>query len=155
PPEWFGALQLCAYRLGAEGAPVRKSRTFYVRRPGSLRVRAGADRPEYRPGEHARVTLTVTDKDGRPAPGAVSVAAVDEAVFQVGTASGLEQAALLSEQLLQPVYELYPWSPDLKERIPDGPKRNLLEQALFARTVAGTGKNDRDAFLRRLLPFVE
>ena len=53
-------------------------------------------------------------------PGALSLAAVDEAVFSVlGQRPGMESAFFTLEQaLLKPVYAIYPWSPDvLRERL--------------------------------------
>ncbi|MBI1916994.1 MAG: hypothetical protein HYS12_19980 [Planctomycetes bacterium] len=145
PPEWFGALQLCAYRIGTEGLAIRKYRVFYVRQTDNVRVQAKQDRKEYRPGGQARVDLTLTDKHGKPSPGALSVAAVDEAVFQVNTGRLEETFSLLEQELLRPVYEVYPWSPELKVSVPDERKRNVLEQTLFANTVVTTetGRPDK------------
>jgi hypothetical protein len=41
------------------------------------------DRDEYRPGDRARLTFALSDERGRPAAGAISLAAVDEAVSSV------------------------------------------------------------------------
>jgi uncharacterized protein YfaS (alpha-2-macroglobulin family) len=131
PADLTGTLELCAYRFRGDGLPVRKLRTLVVKPPEVIRVGVAADKPEYRPGETARVTFTLTDPAGRPAPGALSLAAVDEAVFAVmQQRPGLEQAFyLLEQELLRPVATLYPWSPDAP--LPPG-DRDLLELALFA-----------------------
>jgi A-macroglobulin TED domain/Alpha-2-macroglobulin family/MG2 domain/A-macroglobulin receptor binding domain/Macroglobulin domain MG3/Alpha-2-macroglobulin bait region domain len=140
PPEWFGGLQLCAYRIGVDGVPVRKSRALYVCRAAEVKVQARLDHKEYRPGGQAHMTFTLTDRNGKPAPGALSLAAVDEAVFQLRTTgTSLEQSFFLMEQeLLRPVYEVYPWTPALKQTVPDDRERGLLEQALFARTASSS-----------------
>src|SRR5262249_16192128 len=48
----------------------------------------------------------------------------------------------LEQKLLQPIFTIYPWSPDLSSSLNDD-ERNLLEQALFsctAQTVGGPGQ---------------
>lgn len=133
PPEMAGTLQLCAYRFRGDGLPVRKMRTMIVKPPQNLQVKLAADKPEYRPGETAKVTFTLTDAAGKPTPGALSLAAVDEAVYHVLTQRpGLEHAFyLLEQELLKPVATIYPWSYD--DPLPE-PDRNQFELALFAST---------------------
>jgi hypothetical protein len=135
PPDLFGAVELCAYRFGAEGLPVRKTRTLYIHQARQLNIRATLDQPEYRPGHHARLQVALTDSQGTPTPGAVSLAAVDEAVFSVlEQAPGMERAFFtLEQQLLKPVYTIYPWSPDQPAGLPAA-EQNQFEQAIFART---------------------
>src|SRR5262249_56970725 len=85
PPEWTGPLQLRSYRIGTRGGHVYKSRVFYVRQADAVRVQARPDRKEYRPGGQARVEFLLKDRDGKPSPGALSVTAVDEAIYQVNS----------------------------------------------------------------------
>jgi uncharacterized protein YfaS (alpha-2-macroglobulin family) len=138
PPDVFGTLQICAYRFRAAGLAVRKSRVVYVQQARRLTVQVSADQPEYRPGQQASLTLTLTDPDGRPVPGAISLQAVDEAVYSVlSQHAGMERTFFLLEQeMLEPVYAIYPgWSPELFSELP-GVERNRFEQALFSRTAA-------------------
>ena len=137
PPDLFGTIELCAYRFDATGLPVRKSRVFYVRPARQLTVQAKADKDEYRPGQRAKLNFTVTDAAGKPAPGALSLAAVDEAVFSVlEQAPGMERTFYtLEQELLQPIFTIYPWSPDGRFAVPPA-ERQQFEQALFARTAA-------------------
>ena len=139
PPQVSGTLQLCAYRFGREGLPVMQTRVIYVRPAGGLKVDARLDRPEYRPGEQAKLTLAVTDRQGKPVPGAVSLAAVDEAVYSVlGPAPGMQPIfSSLEQEILKPVYAIYPWSPDMDVKLP-ADERDRFEKALFAK--AGTGQ---------------
>jgi uncharacterized protein YfaS (alpha-2-macroglobulin family) len=132
PPELFGTLQLCAYRLAPNGDCQRKTRVLYVRPARQLSVSAALDRTEYRPGRRARVELRLTDAHGKPAPGALSLSAVDEAVFSVLTqAPGAEQANYTVEQgLLQSVYRLHNWEPGGSP----APQRDRLEEAIFSTT---------------------
>jgi uncharacterized protein YfaS (alpha-2-macroglobulin family) len=135
PPELSGTVQLCAYRFGAKGLPVRRTRALYVRAARQLQVKASLDKTEYRPGRQAKLQIALSDEQGKPAPGAVSLAAVDEAVFSVLDQSpGMERTFFaLEQQLLQPIYAIYPWSPDLTTSLPPV-ERDWFEQALFART---------------------
>jgi A-macroglobulin TED domain/Alpha-2-macroglobulin family/MG2 domain/A-macroglobulin receptor binding domain/Macroglobulin domain MG3/Alpha-2-macroglobulin bait region domain len=155
PPDVFGTLDLVAYRFGEAGLPVRKSRVLYVRQASTLTIESKLDLDEYRPGGSAKLILAVTDSEGRPAPGAVSLAAVDEAVFGVlDQAPGLEgRFFTLEQELLQPIYAIYPWSPDLTTSLPAN-ERISLEQALFTRAsnarTRGTSRS-RDATLQALL----
>lgn len=149
PAELFGTVELVAYRFGADGLPIRKSRVLYVRPAQELAIKTTLDQAEYRPGRPAKLTFALTDGQGKPAPGALSLAAVDEAVFAVlDQAPGMEKTFyLLEQELLKPVYTIYPWSPgparppsDFSEveRLRFERDRNNLTQALFARTASSS-----------------
>lgn len=150
PPELFGTIRLSAYRFGSRGLPVGKSRVIYVRQAGELQIKTALDKTEYRPGQRAQISFTLTDDQGRPAPGAVSLVVVDEAVFSVlGQRPALEQTFFtLEEELLEPIYAVYNWSPDLGSRLPEEQLQGLqrLEQAVFARTARSPGRGN--VFLR-------
>jgi hypothetical protein len=150
PPEVSGTLQFSAYRYGREGLPVTETRVIYVRQAGGLKVNVQLDRPEYRPGQRAKLTLLLSDAHGKPVPGALSLAAVDEAVYSVlGPAPGMQAIfSSLEQEILKPVYAIYPWSPDLEVKLP-ADERDRFEKALFAR--AGTRRNDRDAILKQAI----
>ncbi len=144
PPELFGTVLLYAYRYGPSGLPIRASRVIHIRPARALSIQAMADRGEYRPGDRAALTFALTDEHGKPAPGAISLAAVDEAVFGVlDRRPGLERTFFtLDQELLKPVYEIEDWSLD-EALVPDvvraaaPAERARLEQALFARTAPG------------------
>jgi hypothetical protein len=140
PAELNGTLLLCTYRYGEEGLPVRKTRVLQVQSASDLIVRTTLDREEYRPGERARLTINLTDERGNPAPGAVSLAAVDEAVFALlDRRPGLERDFFsLERDLLRPVYEIHDWSPFELDAAPPADRAHF-EQALFARTADRTG----------------
>ncbi|MHC4178703.1 MAG: anti-sigma factor family protein, partial [Planctomycetota bacterium] len=131
PPELFGTFELVAYRYGEAGLPVGKSRVIYVRQAGAVQIETSLDRDEYRPGGHAKLSFRLTDGEGRPAPGALSLAAVDEAVFSVlAQKTGLQETFFtLEQELLEPIYAIYPWSPDLTTSLlPEGPSGLQDEQ---------------------------
>jgi uncharacterized protein YfaS (alpha-2-macroglobulin family) len=135
PPALFGTVKLCAYRFGTGGITVRKTRMLYIRQARQLEIKAALDRQSYQPGHRAKLQLSLTDQEGKPTPGALSLAAVDEAVYAVlDQAPSMEKTFyLLEQQLLKPVYAIYPWSPDLTASSPP-PERDQFDQALFART---------------------
>jgi len=135
PPELFGTIQLCAYRFRGHGLAVRKTRMIYVRQAKGLTIKATLEE-QYRPGTKATLKLALTDDQDNPVPGAISLAAVDEAVFSVlAQQAGMEKTFFLLEQeLLQPVYTIYPgWNPELFSELPIG-QRNQFEQAVFSKT---------------------
>jgi hypothetical protein len=139
PPEMFGTVVLHSYRYGPEGLPVQKSRVIQIQPANGLTIKTVLDRPEYLPGERAALTLALTDDHGKPAVGAISLAAVDEAVFGVlDRRPGLERTFFtLEQELLKPVYEIKDWSAvqlDLDSPSARSADRVRFEQAVFART---------------------
>jgi uncharacterized protein YfaS (alpha-2-macroglobulin family) len=156
PPGLSGTLLLVAYRFRTDGSAVRKVRVLYVRPAGGLKIDARLDRAEYRPGREATLRVALTDAAGKPTPGAVSLAAVDEAVFSVlAQRPGTEQTFFnLEQELLRPVYALYPWSPE------EGPGADQRDRALFAatahegdqqaHTLAGDSYREKEQYLGRL-----
>jgi hypothetical protein len=135
PPDLSGTIELCAYRMAASGVALRKSKLVYVAPAGELKIKTTFDQAEYRPGGKARLKLELTDKDGKPTPGALSLAAVDEAVFAVLAAPPGAERSFFNVQpdLLKPVQALYPWTP-ARRRARPGAGQDRFEQALFAAT---------------------
>lgn len=152
PPELFGTIELCAYRFDRSGMPVRKTRAIYVRQPGELKIKTSLDYKEYRPGDRAKLTFTLTDAAGRPVPGALSLAAVDEAVYSVlSQAPGTEQTFFtLEQEILKPIYAIYDWTPDTFSDVPAA-ERDELERALFARTTLAANRPGREAILQQII----
>ena len=157
-PELSGTLQLVAYRYqSADALPLRKTRVIYVQPASNLTISTSLDKDEYRPGDTARLRLQVLDADGQPAPGAISLSAVDEAVYSVQSRRpGMEQSFFnLQDELLKPVFATYPWSPRLtSNQMPQGKDRETLELALFAKASEGKAGN-RQQLLEELLPFLD
>ena len=157
PADLFGPIELVAFRYDPTGLPIRKTRLIYVRPARRVAIATKLDQAEYRPGQRARLTFTLCDENGKPAPGALSLAAVDEAVFSVDRPAVGMQATLaaLEGELLEPVWAIYPWSPDLwsqpgKQAVPPE-ERNRFEQALFS---AAARRRNVDVE-RELLPFLD
>ncbi len=149
PPGLAGAVQLEAYRFEKAGLAVRKSRTVFVRQASDLKITATMDKEQYRPGQQAKLKLKLTNSNGAPAPGALSLTAVDEAVFSVlNQKAGMQQIFfLLEEELLEPVYQIYNWGPGTGRGVPDA-ERQQFNQALFSRTAGGENDEASLDFLR-------
>ncbi len=151
PAEMSGTIRVVTYRFGSAGLPVQKSRTIYVDQANEVRISAETDKQVYRPGETASLRLKLTGTDGSPIRGAISLAAVDESVFSVLTQSpGSEKTFFsLEQELLQPVYAIYHWSPSVFLTAKESDRR-MLELALFASTAQKVGYS-RDALLQQLV----
>ncbi len=125
PPDLSGSVQVNAYRIDVGGVATRKTRTVIVRPAGGVQVKATADKPEYRPGGKAHLSLSLLDQNGRPVRGAVSLAAVDEAVFAVlPQAPGSERQFFGQEPALP--------NADVAAKLPPA-ERDRFQQAWLAR----------------------
>ncbi len=113
PADLAGTLLVHAFALAEDGSVVTDTRPVVVRPADTLRVRVEGDRERWRPGETARLGLTVTDAAGRPAKALLGVQIVDEAVFALSDAQpGLEQVFFyLREELLRPKVEFHAFEP--------------------------------------------
>lgn len=134
PDDLFGTIRMVTYRLNQTGLPYRKSRTLFIDQANEIQIDAQLDRTTYRPGESATLTVKLTDADGQPQPGAISLAAVDEAVFSVlNQSAGVERIFfLLEKEMLEPVYTIYPWAPPSLES--QSPQQAMVDQALLSLT---------------------
>ncbi len=83
PTGLWGTLVLKAYILGSRDSIDMETRVVHVRQPDELRIGTSWDKGVYRPGDTAKVRFQVTDAGGAPVPAALSLAAVDEAIFYV------------------------------------------------------------------------
>ena len=155
PAELFGTIELYAYRYGADGLPIRKRRVLYVGQAQELHIDVTHSRPEYRPGERARLQFRLSTRDGKPVPGAVSLSAVDEAVFSVlDQKPGLERTFFtLEQELLKPVLATYPWLPGAFSDVP-AERKVRFEQALFARAAIQQA-DSREELRKQLLPYLD
>jgi hypothetical protein len=125
PPELSGTLQVHAYRIDPRGISIQKMRIVFVRPAGGLQVKTSTDRAEYRPGQKAHVSLALLDQAGRPVRGALSLAAVDEAVFSVRQQAPGSERHFFGQELAQP-------HADLAAKLPPA-ERDRFEQAWLAR----------------------
>lgn len=108
PADLVGTLQLQAYSILDDGEMVRDTKVIQVNRNDELTVTAQLDKETYKPAEKAIIEFLVSGKDGNPVEAALSLSAVDEAVFALNDMRpGLEEMYfLVQEEILKPRYQL-------------------------------------------------
>ncbi|MBM4070510.1 MAG: hypothetical protein FJ271_16375 [Planctomycetes bacterium] len=146
PAEAFGTLQLLAYRF-IDARVLRKARVLYVRPPEDVKIAATLDQLEYRPGGTARIQFQLTDTNGKPMPGALGLAAVDEAVFAVMSQNGGDARAFFTQDRT------------LTARLNVSTDQNDQDGQLFNTAAMSRLPEDevidRETIIKQLLPFVE
>ncbi|MFT3921379.1 MAG: MG2 domain-containing protein [Myxococcales bacterium] len=97
-----------AYVVDNGGQVVRAGSTIFVREGGGLRIELATDKPQYEPGQPAKLTFSVTDAAGQPKVAALGVQIVDEAVFALVDAKpGLLRTYFeLDDAFAEPHYQI-------------------------------------------------
>ncbi|HMN28929.1 MAG TPA: hypothetical protein PKE45_12330, partial [Caldilineaceae bacterium] len=106
----LGTLELNALVVDANGVVSRDRRLVLVN-PAPAEVAVVADSDEYRPGQTARLAITVSQQ-GKALPGVVGVSIVDESVFAIdGEDAGFARTYfLLQRELQEPRYAIRSFS---------------------------------------------
>lgn len=140
PEQVSGTLELVAYRMGSQRWPARQVSLIEVRADGALNIEMQTDQKTYRPGERAIMTLSLSDDQGKPTTGAISLAAVDEAVFSLAM---MEEASTAGPQPQQ--------NESLEATLDHSDESAQLQrdQAMAIKTVVT--RSDREAILQRLI----
>ncbi len=117
-PDFYGTLELHAYKILRSGSITRDTRLVVVEQANdlSLTLTPGAD--SYKPGEDAALDVQVNGADGAGVYSALGLAVVDESVFALAEQDpGFAKLYFMLEaELLQPKYELHGFSiPDMLE----------------------------------------
>jgi len=133
PATLVGALKMHAYFITGTGEDRGCSRIIYVNPASGLRVAAKLAKEVYRPGEVAKLDFLMTDPEGRPAPAALGIAAVDESVFSLSeNRPGLLQQFLEVEgELLKPRHQIKSFACP-GQFLSDAGGNQALAQAYFA-----------------------
>jgi hypothetical protein len=108
-PEYiFGTIQIHAYRILPQGNIIRDLRLVQINRPDKLLLKTTFDKKSYLPGTRAQINFQVSDADGTPVQAALSIAAVDEAVFAYKAEDTVSQRIyfLLQEEVLKAKYQM-------------------------------------------------
>ena len=107
PLDLAGTVQLQAYAILPSGEIARDTKLIQVHRAQQLLVEAKLDAETYKPAEKAMIEFLVKSKSGEPIEAALSLAAVDEAVFALNDMRpGLEEMYfLIQEEILKPRYQ--------------------------------------------------
>lgn len=121
----LGENRIEAYVVDDQGNIARTGRTILVTRGEALQVALSKDKATYAPGEAAKLTLSVTDAEGKPVAAALGVQIVDEAVFGlIDARPGLLRTFFeIEDAFAMPSYEIH------------GPAVNV-EQLLFEDVVS-------------------
>jgi len=142
PPHLAGTLQLHAYLLDGDGEWVGRDRLIIVTPARQLNVAVTTDRKgPYRPAEDATLTFHVTGQaPGTPA--AVSLAAVDSAVYAVHRAAPGLSATLagLDAELLAPAVQVHGFDLNML------PTHDLYAQAALAAAATPRPSPRRESF---------
>ena len=138
PPDVFGNLEVHAYRVLRSGQVARDTRLVIVSRPSGLSIQCRLDKETYIPGETAKVEFGLLDRSGEPVRGALSISAVDEAVFALAEAHpGLEKVFFaLEAELLRPKYQIKYAPFNLAAAVGAGTAAPADQQAAAAATLA-------------------
>ncbi|MCU0523026.1 MAG: hypothetical protein MUF84_20360, partial [Anaerolineae bacterium] len=154
-PEFYGTLELHAYKILSDGSIVRDTRLVVVDQADDLAIDLSPGADTYRPGEDATLDVDVSDGAGAGVESAVGLAIVDESVFALAEQDpGFAKLYFMLEQeLLEPKYELHGFS------IPEMISTPCLEEAEATCTPAlveareGAGKAALASAVSRLDPF--
>lgn len=130
----LGANRIQAYLVDDDGNVIRAGRTIFVRNNGALSIAMTSDKPQYAPGEPAKLTFTVKDENGAPAVAALGVQIVDEAVFALVDAQpGLLRTYFEIESAFsKPQYEIHGPSGNLSQLVFDDTTSSDQQQAQAA-----------------------
>ena len=108
-----GTLEVHAYIILPNEEIIRDTRLVIVTPADDLQVSVAADKAQYRPGDDAVLTFSVTDQQQHPILAALGVAIVDESVFALSELQpGLEKVYFtLEKELMEPKYEIHGLTP--------------------------------------------
>ena len=91
-------LTLKAHAIDSDQA-IMDRKLIHIASADQLTVTVSSDKTSYRPAETAKLTLKITDADGKPAPGALGVQVVDEALYALTEVKpGIERSTFYLEQ---------------------------------------------------------
>jgi len=133
PASLVGALKINSYLITDAGEDRGRSRLIYVNPASSLQIKARMDKAVYRPGEVGKVEFNVVDAQGKRAPSALGISAVDESVFALSeNRPGLLQQFLdVEADLLKPRYQIKSF-PDPGSFLAGARENQNLAQAYFS-----------------------
>ena len=138
-PEMAGTLDCSAYIFSGNAQPIADHRLVFVQPANELKIEAGADATEYKPGSEARIRFRVTNSRGQGVRAALGLQIVDEAVFALAERQpGFAKVFFyLEQEVMKPRYEIHSIGmPEVAE--PGGKlqeeQRDLAARALFSAT---------------------
>jgi uncharacterized protein YfaS (alpha-2-macroglobulin family) len=145
---FLGSNRVEAYVVDQGGGVVRAGRTLFVRSDAALSVGLATDKPQYAPGEPAKLTFSVKDANGAPQVAALGLQIVDEALFALsGNTPGLLRSYFeLEDEFSTPSYQIAVPAGSLPELVFQGTAQgNAAAQNAAQRTTqalfCGVGSN--------------
>ncbi len=107
-PDMAGMLTVHAYMLTSDNNIIRDTKNIFIKSADELSIKTSLDKSEYKPGEDAKISFSITDKSGSPVAAAMGIDIVDEALFAMGQMRpGLEKAYfMLQKEFMTPKYEV-------------------------------------------------
>lgn len=134
--EMAGALDLDAYLIGRDAAPVADHRIVFVQPAQELNIETKSYAGVYRPGGEARIQFHVTDARGEGVQAALGLQVVDEAVFAlVEKQPGFAKVFFyLEQEVMKPRYEIHSLSMTNAVEEYDAVDKQLAARALFSAT---------------------
>ncbi|HMA33536.1 MAG TPA: MG2 domain-containing protein, partial [Chloroflexia bacterium] len=142
-PALAGTLELHAYRIRPDGNLVRDTRLVIVDAAADLSLTLTPDQASYRPGGQAGVDVQVQGADGRGAPAALGLAAVDESVFALAEQDpGFARLYFqLDQEILHPRVELHGFQvPELITQPPaSDPALRAAQDSAASAALTGAG----------------
>ncbi|MEM7011258.1 MAG: MG2 domain-containing protein [Verrucomicrobiota bacterium] len=148
PMDLAGTIQIQAYAILPSGDIARDTKVITVHRAQQLQVEAKLDADTYKPAEKAIIDFLVKSSDGDPVEAALSLAAVDEAVFALNSMRpGMEEMYfLIQEELLKPRYQITVEPRADFTRLPEDIEPNVEEANVVAAAASiGAGEGPADA----------
>ena len=144
PTDLAGSIQLQAYAILEDGEIVRDTKLIQVHQADQLQIEATLDAETYKPAQKALIKFLVTSKNGDPVAAALSLAAVDEAVFAMNDARpGLEEMYfLIQEEILKPRYQFVTQPRSDFVSMPAAQPDRELEEANVIRFSAAEGTGE-------------
>lgn len=138
-PDLAGTLDVNAYLFGRDARPVGDHRLVFVQPADELKIETSTDRPEYKPGEDARIRFRVSNSRGEGVQAALGIQVVDEAVFALAEKQpGFAKVFFyLEQEVLKPRYEIHSVGmPEVVEPAAEAKveQRDRAAKALFAAT---------------------
>ena len=111
--DMVGTLELHAYKILPNEDIVRDTQIIVVTPADDLHIGIVLDKQEFRPGQDAALSFTVTDGRNHPLAAALGLAIVDESVFAISEMQpGLEKIYFtLEKELMEPKYEIHGLTP--------------------------------------------
>ncbi len=107
-----GIVRVAAYTILSDSTIVRDTRLIYVDSADDIEVTIRPEKEEYKPGEEAKLNISVTDTKGQGKQSAVGFVIVDEAVYAIqDNKPGLERIYFeVEEAFKEPKYEIHTFS---------------------------------------------